>query len=440
MLAPVRLATLPTVCILFVAIIFALPLKVCAEKYTDVCNNAKLFNNSPVDRSLKKEWQRDYPLLILDANHTDHLFWKEAHTADTVKMDKLANTVLLSKIYTTEKVLILICNAQSSDGWDVQQDTAVVVGTENSEPQSKAAGNAVDLVFVIDKATDNALTRVRFVKAPPTDSKAPPSVLAEALLERHRIIRFSAGGGLLLTAERALSYSASSVPTTLTTTTSTSSSTTTDGTQTGSTSTTTTANSTGTLTYAFKTPGSNPQFNALAGMTWYPFGRDTFPVTTKHRVGELFTSTYARRNALDYFGIYLGTSVNTLGNLTVAPALEVVPGVQVFAGPTWWNKTKLQSGVIACSGLGTSPSFQMAPSSSATTSTSTTTPGPPSSTTTTTTTTTISTSVISGCQNGNAATVISGTTPPTQSSFSRAWGFGVLLNTNLLKAFSGLTK
>ncbi len=374
-------------------------------------------------------------MLILDVAGKPSLFWRDAHQ-DTIV--PLSNPSIIGKAYTTEKILILVCSAATTDTWTVQQDTTIVVGSENAEKIASKTLQTTDVIFVIDKATDNALTRVNFLKAS-TDGKTN-SLVAQAVLERHRIIRFSAGGGLLLTRATPYSYSVSSVGTTLTTLTNAASTTTTNGAVTGTSSATTTATAAGTANYVFQTAGNNPQFNAIAGLTWYPFGRDTFPLNAKHRVGEIFTTSYSTRRPLDYLGIYVGTSVNTLGNFTIAPAIEAVPGIQVFWGPTWWNKTTLQSNVTACSGLGTSPSFSTSPSSTNTTNSSTTTTTSPVTTTVVTTTTTISTSSVSGCINGNLATILPSTTAPTQTSFQRSWAFGIVFNSNLIKAFSGLSK
>jgi hypothetical protein len=135
--------------------------------------------------------------------------------------------------------------------------------------------------------------------------------------------------------------------------------------------------------------------------------------------------------------------VNTFGNFTAAPAFEFYPGMQVFAGVTWWNKTTLQPGLTACSGFGTSPSYSIAPTSSqydvATTYTAavgTTV----SSTTVNETKNSTSTSATSGCINGDKATIISGTAVPTQSAYTPAFSVGILFNSNLMKSFGKIFK
>jgi hypothetical protein len=41
------------------------------------------------------------------------------------------------------------------------------------------------------------------------------------------------------------------------------------------------------------------------------------------------------------------------------------------------------------------------------------------------TTTTVAASATSGCANGDTASILAGTTVPTQSALQRAWGFGI---------------
>jgi len=145
-------------------------------------------------------------------------------------------------------------------------------------------------------------------------------------------------------------------------------------------------------------------------------------------------------------GIFLGASVNNFGNFTGGLAYEVFPGVQVMAGSTFWSKTSLAPNIKACSGYGTSAPYTVAPTSTednvtvtytqATTGMSPT----PSNNTITDAKTTITTSATSGCANGDTATMISGTTVPTQSAYKPAFSFGIIFNSNLSKAFSSIFK
>jgi hypothetical protein len=42
--------------------------------------------------------------------------------------------------------------------------------------------------------------------------------------------------------------------------------------------------------------------------------------------------------------------------------------------------------------------------------------------------------------NGDKATLVGGSTVPTQTNLSRSWGFAIVFNTNLFKSFAGLAK
>lgn len=242
---------------------------------------------------------------------------------------------------------------------------------------------------------------------------------AVAFIERHRVVHFSAGGGFMLVRARNITYPAQTLPTTILTTTTVS----TAGSPAGS---TTVAQTTGTSTYAFATSDGAFQKTAIAGLTWYPFGRDTFPVTKLGHHQPVNTGTYASHRPLGKFGIFIGTSVSSSDYATIAPAWEFTPGMQLFAGATLTSKTTLGSNVIACNGFG----------SSALTTNLTSTTTDSSGVVTTTTVNTVTTS---SCSNASA-TLISGTSIPTQTSLRPAFTFGVIFNTNLLKYFSGLGK
>lgn len=362
---------------------------------------------------------------------TTYLYWKEANSDD---LSALPNNSFVAKVYLTEKVLVLVCNAKFGDGSAINQTSVAASGTETEEFKLVLAtapavpGASIDRIYALEqKITGNAITVVNFTQTGPANAVDP---VANVIVERHQRIRFSAGGGMLLTFATPTNYSIASVPATVTTTTSTTT-VTTSSTGTTTTNTTTPVATNSTAEYVLGTQGDSPQLNGVAGLTFYPFGHDTFPVA-----GRRFTTNYAFYRPYQDIGLFVGTSVSSLGNFAVVPAFEVYPGIQLFLGPTWWSKTSLQPNITACSGYGTSPSFQWQPTET-TMSTSTTTGSSPS---TTTTTTTVSATATSGCANGDKASILAGSAVPTQNSLQRSWGFGFVFNTNLFKAFSGLSK
>jgi hypothetical protein len=394
-------------------------------------------------------------------NH--YVYWKEAK--DDILHPLALNfsqKSVLFKVNLTEKVMILICRSTADDGLAIDQKSAATIGTDSEEVFKAIDGGTekpkFDRIYLLDSSVaDNAVTTVNLTYTDPSaakqnqqlstsalvDSKAKVSpaatdagaakgsqLISTAVIERHHIIRFSAGGGMLMTFATPTSYAITTTPATITTTTTT---TTTITTAANSTTTTTVTPvvTKGSLEYVLGTNATSPQLTGVAGLTFYPFGHDTFPVG-----GKKVTLTYAWKVPQQSIGLFVGTSVSSLGNFTIAPAYEIFPGIQVFGGPTWWNKTTLQPNITACSGYGTSAPFQYQPPVTTTT-TSTTTGTSPS---TTMTTTTVAASATSGCANGDTASILAGTTVPTQSALQRAWGFGFVFNTNLFKAFTGLGK
>jgi hypothetical protein len=360
------------------------------------------------------------------------LYWREPNNDTLVQLN---NPVFVPRVYTTEKLLVLVCNAQFGDSSDVS-DTAVTVNVGDSGPESLPMAQVrgdetMDRVYVLDpsKTSNNSIERVLITLKPDANSAADP--LATALIERHKVIHYSAGGGLLLIRGTQNTYTNITVPSLLTTTTAVSTTITANGVVTGTTTNSTTATAAGTFTNVFGQAGSSIQVTDVAGATWYPFGRDTYPVSWHHGMAVPY-SFYSPFRSL---GLFLGTSVSSLGNFTVGPTYEPFLGIQLYAGTTWWNKNKLQPNVTACSGYGNSASFAVAPSSTNTSTSSNTASG---TTTVTTTTTTISTFATSGCANGDKATIVTGTTPPTLTNLKPAFSFGILFNSNLFKTFSGL--
>jgi hypothetical protein len=310
-------------------------------------------------------------------------------------------------------------------------------------------------------------------KGADTSSSAP---IAWAIVERHKVVHFSIGGGFVGFHGQSHTFSAITVPTVISTQTCAGTLTTMQPGATqasGSTSTTTagyaynpcspllpvltlptgvfissygsnmtTATTAGTASYAFGTQGQPWSVDALAGLTVYPFGHDTYPPS----IGRGFSIKYGFEHPSNSVGLFLGASVNNFGNFTGGLAYEVFPGVQVMAGSTFWSKTSLAPNIKACSGYGTSAPYTVAPTSTednvtvtytqATTGMSPT----PSNNTITDAKTTITTSATSGCANGDTATMISGTTVPTQSAYKPAFSFGIIFNSNLSKAFSSIFK
>lgn len=423
------------------------------EPLHTVCPSTNLFTdpaqfpNSPVPHEFAKAWKRGYPLLVLDLEKK-YLYWAERADAMLVQIQYQG---FAPQVTTTDNVIVLICKATFGDGSKINASAYAVNGPEMNEAVSKleftnppSKGNQIDRMFLLDTAKGNDITRVEFVgptlvkgKVATTKSGDPIiDTIATVLVERHRIIRFSAGGGLLFTYGRSTNFSTLTVPTTVTTTTTVSSTTVLTGTttQVGSNSQSTPAVTNGTANFAIGTLMDRPQINGIAGLTWYPFGHDTFPVNKKNRP----TITYSSNSLKGSFGVFFGTSVSSLGNFTVAPAYEVRPGIQLFAGPSWYSRSSLPANVTACSGFTMGPSG-MSPSFAGPTTTSTQTqsvPGPPA--TTTTTTTTITIAMTNGCANGDKATLLAGSNLPTQSHYATAIAFGFVFNTNLFKAFSGI--
>jgi hypothetical protein len=321
--------------------------------------------------------------------------------------------------------------AQAAKAAEEEKDPAKIAAAQANAESAKVKDAAAQAKVAIDNANLKADTAKRdadFTASQTTDRVT--DTIATVFVERHKVIHFSAGAGLLFTEGRSTNYSMLTVPTTVTTTTTISSTTVLTNTTTvvGSNSQTTPVTTTGTANFAFGTLLDRPQINGIAGLTYYPFGHDTFPVS--QRKGDAITySTWDWKS----LGLFFGTSVSSLGNFTVAPAYEVLPGIQVFAGPSWYSRSYLPSKITACSGYGTSASYA-GPMTTATQTLLA--PGPPP--TTTTTTTTVAVATTNGCANGDTASALSGSTVQTQSHYVTAFAFGFLFNTNLFKAFSGI--
>lgn len=387
------------------------------KKFSELCPQAALtFQDDNVQRNA---------VLVFDVPHRQ-LYWKTVGQPALSPVNDLKDP-LASRI--SGAVFVAVCALDADQDASLDQKSVLVSGPSGEmamvelHPDEKH-----DKLFVLDAVADNAVTTVQLTVI---NSEKKPVTSITALLERHKKVYFAASGGLLLTRATATAYSVSGVPTTLTTKTDTVVTTTTAGVTTATTTTSTTATSLGSASYVFGTRGDRVQTNAIGGLTFYPFGHDAFPIN-----GRAFTSTYAFKHKQQALGIFLGTSLNTLGNFTTALSFEIFPGVQPFVGSTWWKKDELKAGLTPCSGFGTSPSYDVPPATTTTVAASS--AGPPA--TTMTTITTVRTSAVSGCVNGNLASMVSGTVAPINSTLKPAFSFGLLFNTNLLGAFSALKK
>jgi hypothetical protein len=279
---------------------------------------------------------------------------------------------------------------------------------------------------------------------PPAKPAAPAiAPAASALIERHRIVNFVPSGGFLYAAIPSRSYQLETFPS-LTTVTTTNSATTTitGGTvaptspvQTTSAPTVTVVSTPSTSTYVYQTQNDKYQIAAVLGVKWYFFGHDSFSVTKSHpKLLQPSIQTYARQKWYSQFGLFMGTSINTLGDFVIAPTYEWPQGVDVFAGFVLGSKTSLKNGVIPC----TNPTSLTTPNTPPATNATSTTTGSDGTTITTVVTTTVTTAITNGCSTPNA-TILSGTTTPTTTTAVPAFGFGILLNSNIFKNF-GLGK
>jgi hypothetical protein len=480
----------------------------------------------------------NYPVLIFreygrdTKTSTPALFWKPGKESIAGKAFYPLHPKSFTPIsYTTEPLLILTCHVGSETPPDpdvnnvdvtpppeeamVEEQARVAAGKKPKKP-TPAANRPVEKFdkIKIDAVKDNTITYIYFYhadaatdpglvevlttkpdapapksaadlagpakKADGTPAADPPKpVVAWAVVERHKVVHFSIGGGFVAFHGQAHTYSAVTTPTAITTQTCNGKLVTT---QTGATSAAgpsggssgangygynpcsaslpslnlgpntvissyesdvTNGSTVGTANYALQTIGQPWQVDALAGLTVYPFGHDTYGPS----IGRGFDFKYGFTHWKNSTGIFLGTSVNNFGNFTGGLAYEVFPGMQVMAGSTFWSKISLASGLTACTGLGNSPSFSIAPNSNeddiaiaytpSSTTNNVTTPGTNVITETKKSTTTTATS---GCTNGDKASMISGTTVPTTSAYKPAFSIGIIFNSNLSKAFSGIFK
>lgn len=277
-------------------------------------------------------------------------------------------------------------------------------------PVPPAAGNS-------GSGAANGAANASLAPADPSaaDSNIP---LATHFFERHRFLNFTASGGLLVTRFTQQNYAVQSFPTSVVTTV------TTVTNPTSTPPTITITPSTSSLSYAGATSVGPLQQSAVVGFTWYPLGRDTYPVVTLKKDGTPRTTTYAAQRFGSHFGVFVGTSVSSVGPFIVGPTYDIVPGIQLLSGVTLQQRNYLAEGIVPCSAQGNN-------TSTTTSSSSTTSP------TGVTTTTTVTVQTTGGCANPQA-TVLTGTTVPVNQSLKPAFGFGILLNSALFKTLGFL--
>jgi hypothetical protein len=194
---------------------------------------------------------------------------------------------------------------------------------------------------------------------------------------------------------------------------------------TGTTVSTTIVPTTSTATFAFQSQKQRYQTAGILGVSWYPFGRDSFAANKRAKLfNEPATFIYSRHTLAQHFspGILLATAVNTTGTFVVAPEWDIAPGVSIFGGLALADKTSRAQSIILCNSQGTS----MSTAQYGTTAT------PPSGTTVTS----VQVQTTTGCSNANA-TQLSGTTVPTVTGIAPGFGFGIVFNSSLFGLFGG---
>jgi hypothetical protein len=264
---------------------------------------------------------------------------------------------------------------------EIDRNTGKIFNTMNRW-NSESAVEQTDLITPV---TGNALMRISIVvqrgytpfvlantpsvapsaaTAAPSAAAAPPSASTSTpahavktiLVEVHRVANFNLAGGVMLIHVPNSTYSVNASPTPAVS--STTSPTGWTGTCNGS-----TVNvpappppaSGGTPTpptYACiaATQKSQWQIAGMAGLTWYPWGRDYFPRHSGF-------SSY-RRNLLPSF--LLATSVTSLGNAMGAINWEPIGGIDLFAGAGTAHRNVLPNGISTTTGLPSGYALQTA--------------------------------------------------------------------------------
>jgi hypothetical protein len=255
---------------------------------------------------------------------------------------------------------------------------------------------------------------------------------AQPSLWRKLLVHFVATGGAFAAHEPTESYTAQQLPTTvITTVISTVTTTPTSGTPTTSTTNESTT-TTGTENLPFRSDDTKWHTGAVVGITWFPAAMDTYSYGPRSEWRyDSFRENFA--HSFRNLGFFLGSTVNTSGTFTFGPAYQVSPGIEVLVGGTLLSSDSLDSGASSCHGLGSALTSNTAPPSTVNDTAVDPTSGTETSTMTTTTVTTET-----HCINADA-TVLSDTNVPKQTDTRVGFSFGILLNSNLFKAF-GWTK
>jgi hypothetical protein len=332
--------------------------------------------------------------------------WYEASSVDTVQVMTQATSSTLTVVTFT------LTDGDAKTTNDPADEKTTDKKATVSSDMKKQGGAAAP------KPTVDTNVVVTMGNLKPTSETSQTATAADAtvLVERHRIIHFVPTGGFLGIRATSMSYASETLPTTINTTT------TITGPATGQGSTTI-ATSSGTSTYAIGTRSGPIQQGAVLGLTWYPLGHDTYPVTQLGKKIPIRTSSYFGYSPWSRLGVFMGTTVNTLGNFVISPSYEIFNGVELFAGLTVATKTTLGQNIVACGSLGNNTVETSNTTSTATDSTGT-------------TTTQVVVDTTYGCKTSNATLLNTGATIPTSTQIVPAFGFGILLNSNLLKYFS----
>src|ERR1700733_11597674 len=336
--------------------------------------------------------------------------------ATTITIDKsVANKIVISVTGTSSPAAVTVTtDSNGNPSATVQVPGTSSAPTGNAQPAGTPAPQPPTNNLNVTAAPSGKSA----ANAPPGGNAPAPTALTanSNLQERHRWANFAVSGGFLGIRFTNTTYSALTLPVTAVTTTVT----------TTSVPTTPPTVNIGTpvvssATYAFATVNGPIQSTATAGITWYLFGHDTYPTTKLGKLGPLLSS-YSYRRTQERFGFFIGTSVSSLGNFTLGPSFDIVPGLQLYSGVVLENRSTLGAGFIPCTA--TAPVVATTSSTASQTS-----PGG------ITTTTTVTTQTTTNCANTNA-TVFSNTTIPSNSVLKPAWGFGIILNNALWKTFT----
>jgi hypothetical protein len=247
------------------------------------------------------------------------------------------------------------------------------------------------------------------------------------LVQPHKVVHFVATGGAFAAHEPTESYAAKQLPTTLLTNIN---STVTTTPASGMSSTSTTNNTTvtnGTEYVPYRSDVQRWHPGAIVGITWFPGGLDTYSYSPR-RHGQMTTTSFSEQS-IKNLGLFLGSTVNTSGTFTFGPAYEITPGIEFLVGGTLLSSDSLSLGVTPCRGVGTILTSNTAPASTVSTDIT-----DPMTGTRTVTKTTTTVTTQTNCNNADA-TVLVDTTVPTQSNTRVGFTFGILLNSNLFKAF-----